>query len=211
MKGPVLLFDLDGTLTDSREGITRCIAHALARYGREVPPLAELERYIGPPLHRTFEALVPEAAQEALAAFRERYGTVGLFEKQVYPGVVDALAALQDVTQSMFVATSKPLPYAKRIIEHFELQHFFRAVYGCEMDGVRADKTELLAHMVSEEGFEPSSAVMIGDRSHDIVAARANGMRSVGVTWGFGSADELTQAGADVICDAPNELLMAVR
>jgi phosphoglycolate phosphatase len=210
MKGPVLLFDLDGTLTDSREGITRCIAHALAAHGRVAPPLAELERYIGPPLHRTFEALVPEAAKEALAAFRERYGTVGLFEKQVYPGIEEALGTLTAISDSMFVATSKPAAYAKRIVEHFDLQRFFRGVYGCEMDGVRADKAELLAYMVTEEGFAPADAVMIGDRSHDIVAARANGMRSIGVTWGFGSHEELTEAGADVVIDAPGALVKAV-
>lgn len=206
MKGPVLLFDLDGTLSDPSPGIVRCIVHTLTHFGRDVPPVAELQRLIGPPLHETFAQLVPERAREAVTTFRDRYGVTGLFENNVYDGIEDALASLSEITGSMYVATSKPAEYAVRTIEHFNLQRFFRGVYGSEFTGERADKSELLQHLVAEERLVPGNAIMIGDRRHDVVAARANGMRSIGVTWGFGTVEELRDAGADLLVDAPAEL-----
>ena len=210
MKRPVLLFDLDGTLSDPSAGILRCIVHTLNTFDRDVPPLEELHRLIGPPLHETFALLVPDRPGEAVTTFRERYGATGLFENQLYGGMEEALQSLAGITEAMFVATSKPAEYAVRTIEHFQLQNFFRGVYGSEMTGERADKTELLAHLLAEEALDPDSVTMIGDRKHDILAARAHGVRSIGVTWGFGSVDELRDAGADVLCDAPAELVKAV-
>ena len=210
MKRPVLLFDLDGTLSDPSAGILRCIVHTLNTFDRDVPPLEELHRLIGPPLHETFALLGPDRAGEAVTTFRERYGATGLFENQLYGGMEEALQSLAGITEAMFVATSKPAEYAVRTIEHFQLQNFFRGVYGSEMTGERADKTELLAHLLAEEALDRDSVTMIGDRKHDILAARAHGVRSIGVTWGFGSVDELRDAGADVLCDAPAELVKAV-
>lgn len=196
----VLIFDLDGTLTDSREGITRCIAHALRNLEAPVPETAELERWIGVPLHDAFaEALGSrERAAEAVACFRERYSTVGLFENAVYPGIVDALRALQERSATMFVATNKPQEYAERILDHFELTPFFRRVYGAGLRG--EDKAVLVAELLEREAVRPGEAFMIGDRKHDVLAARANGVATIGVAWGFGSLDELRDAGADTIC-----------
>lgn len=210
MKGPVLLFDLDGTLSDPSPGIVRCIVHTLTHFGRDVPPVAQLQRLIGPPLHETFAQLVPDRAREAVTTFRDRYGVTGLFENNVYDGIENALAALSEISDAMYVATSKPAEYAVRTIEHFNLQRFFRAVYGSEMSGERADKTELLQHLVAKERIVPGNAIMIGDRRHDVVAARANGMRSIGVTWGFGSVEELREAGADLLVDSPGDLVKAI-
>jgi phosphoglycolate phosphatase len=210
MKGPVLLFDLDGTLSDPSPGIVRCIIHTLTHFGRDVPPVPELQRLIGPPLHETFAQLVPDFAREAVTTFRDRYGVTGLFENDLYEGMIDALEELSEIAEAMYVATSKPADYAKRTIEHFELQRFFRAVYGSEMTGERADKRELLEHLIAEERLVPGNVIMIGDRKHDIAAARAHGMRSIGVTWGFGSIDELREAGADQLVDSPRDLVKAI-
>jgi phosphoglycolate phosphatase len=205
-----LVFDLDGTLTDPSEGITRCIRHALGRIGAACPPESDLARYIGPPLPEIFATILGEGdgARLATAAFRERYGTVGLFENRPYDGVADALAVLQSRGHRLFVGTSKPWQFAERILERFGLDRFFTRVYGCELTGERADKAELLAHLLQTEQLD--GAVMIGDRKYDVAAARANGMRSIGVTWGFGSVDELREAGADAICDTPADLIQTV-
>lgn len=208
LKRPTLIFDLDGTLTDPREGITRCIRHALEHLGIDHPESHDLERWIGPPLFETFTAIVgSERAPAALDAFRNWYSDVGLYENRVYDGIPPALAALRRDGHTLLVATSKPHLYAVRILEHFDLHRFFDGVYGSELSGERADKTELLTHLLREEQLDPKDAVMIGDRKHDVVAAKAVGMRSVGVAWGFGSKEELANAGADGISGSIDELL----
>ncbi|HEX8170036.1 MAG TPA: HAD hydrolase-like protein [Thermoanaerobaculia bacterium] len=204
-----LVFDLDGTLTDPRRGITRCLAAALTAAGATVPPHNELLQFIGPPLLQVFLTLLgdPARASVAVTQFRECYGSGGLLENEPCPGIVPALQQLATMAPSLYVATSKPHVYATRILEHFNLAPLFRGVYGCELDGTRSDKSELLAHLLEREGLRGESIVMIGDRRHDIIAARANGAVSVGVTWGFGSAAELQEAGADAVVDTPDELL----
>jgi phosphoglycolate phosphatase len=211
---PVLLFDLDGTLTNPREGIIGSFRYALESVGADVPSLDELERFIGPPLRDTFASLLDEHDERvdlALRFFRERYGTIGLYENDLYPGIVETITGLQPLARSMFIATSKPQDYAVRIIDHFGLQPFFRNVYGCEMDGRRSDKGELIAHILQQEAIEPAGVVMIGDRKHDVIGARRNGIRSIGVGWGFGSTQELRDAEADVICDSVEDLLRHFR
>lgn len=209
MARPVLIFDLDGTLTDPALGITNCIAYALERIGAPVPGLPVLRSFIGPPLRATFLSLLgnAETADRALELYRERFSVTGLFENVAFPDVLPALKRLEPIAGSMFIATSKPHVYARRIADHFEFSRFFRQIYGCELNGDRADKSELIAHLLEEEKIEPAHAVMIGDRSHDIVGARANGLRSIGVTWGFGSVEELTDAGATHICHSFDELV----
>jgi phosphoglycolate phosphatase len=204
-----LIFDLDGTLTDPREGITRCIRAALARAGAPLPDAADLERFIGPPLYEIFLTLLDDETRAARAVldFRECYGADGLFENQPYAGIPEALALLHDRAPALFIATSKPHAFAERILEHFALKPFFRGIYGCEMNGDRADKRELLAHLLERERLRAADAVLIGDRKHDVIAARANGAGSVGVTWGFGSRAELVEAGADTICASVDELI----
>ena len=206
-----LLFDLDGTLTDPKEGITRCIAHALTRMGSAPPPLEDLRFAIGPPLRGSFAKLLNTddgaAVEAAIAAYRERFSTVGLFENALYPGIRETLAEARARGHLVFLATSKPIVFATRILDHFELTPFFHGAYGSELDGKRDDKTELLAHLLAERKLEAGQCVMIGDRSHDMVAARNHGIGALGVTWGYGSREELLQAGAHALCEAPADLL----
>jgi phosphoglycolate phosphatase len=211
MRAPSLLFDLDGTLTDPKPGITACIQYALTRLGR-VPPAADaLEWCIGPPLLGSLERLLADApsslAQEAVHLYRERYTLQGIFETAPYPGVDEMLGALQAAGYRLFVATSKPACYARRILDHFALSAPFEAVYGSEMDGTRSDKGELLAHLLAEQEIDPAGAVMIGDREHDLLAARQNGVLPVGVSYGYGSVEELTRAGASCVLESPEAVL----
>lgn len=199
-----VFFDLDGTLTDSQPGIVASIRHALERLGHDAPSDTELATYIGPPLRRTFAKLLgsddPELHERAVALYRERFGTVGLFENAVYDGVPEMLAALALPDRALFVATSKPTVYASRIIDHFNLRDHFRCVYGSELDGHNDVKAALLAHALDAEGIAAERAIMVGDRAADIIGAKANGMAAIGALWGYGTERELLDAGADHIC-----------
>ena len=209
-----ILFDLDGTLTDPREGITRSIAHALERMGLEPPPLDELTFAIGPPLRASFARLLGRddraSVEEAIAHYRERFAEVGLFENQPYEGVTEVLATLRDSGAAMIVCTSKPLVYARRIVEHFGLHVHFDAIHGCELDGTREDKRDLLAHLLPHHAIDPRDAVMIGDRGADMIAACHHGVRAVGALWGYGSREELAAAGAHTLCALPREIPASV-
>ena len=198
--------DLDGTLTDPYEGISNCIGYALERLGQAKPAGDELRRFIGPPLLETFEELLgQDLAPRALEYYRERFGDIGWRENAVYPGVRGALGVITEAGHRCFVATTKPHVFARRIVEHFELAAYFTEVYGSELDGTRTDKTELLRF--AQRGLsEPKESVMIGDRYHDVVGARNNGFRAIGVTWGYGTADELRGAGADCLAASPEQL-----
>lgn len=205
-----LLFDLDGTLTDPRQGILACFKYSLRRLQLKAPPDLELERFIGPPLRESFAALVGrddgERVEQAITYYRERFATVGIFENDVYPGMVETLSRLRDRGALLFVATSKPTVFAERIVEHFELDRFFSAVYGSELSGANADKKDLLARLLDAESLSPADTVMIGDRAHDVLGARANNIFPVGVLWGYGSREELLAAGARLLCEEPSGL-----
>lgn len=205
-----LLFDLDGTLTDPREGITKCIAHALERMGREAPPPEELTFAIGPPLRASLARLIGtddrDEVERAIGHYRERFAGTGLYENAPYAGIDAALAALRAAGHRLFVATSKPRVYAERIVGHFALDAHFEAVHGCELDGTREDKRDLLAHLLPRHGLAPRATAMIGDRGVDMRAARHHGALALGVTWGYGSREELREAGAHALCDSPGEL-----
>ena len=209
------LFDLDGTLTDPREGITRSLAYALERMGVEPPALDALTFAIGPPLRESLARLLGsdsrEAVERALALYRERFADVGLYENRPYDGIDAALAALGREGARLFVATSKPRVYAERIVGHFGLAAHFLEVHGCELDGTREDKRDLLAHLLPHHGIAPQRAVMIGDRGADMRAARHHGLRALGALWGYGSAEELHGAGAHATCEAPRALPEALR
>ncbi len=209
-----VLFDLDGTLTDPREGITRCIAHALDRMGREPPPLDDLVFAIGPPLRASLARLLGTEdrgeVERALAHYRERFADVGLFENRPYDGIAEALATLRAAGRPLYVATSKPQVYAVRIVERFGLAPHFDAVHGCELDGTREDKRDLLAHLLPLHGVVPEAAVMVGDRGVDMVAARHHGLRGLGAGWGYGSREELLGAGAHAICERPQDVAAAL-
>mgnify|MGYP001208931079 CR=1 FL=1 len=205
-----VLLDLDGTLTDPREGIVACLRHALAGAGCECPSEPELARFIGPPLHDTLRRLVgdgdPERGALALRLFRERFATVGLFENAVYAGIPAALAALRETGANLFLATSKPRVYAERIVDHFGLGAHFQALYGSELDGTRAGKGELLAHLMASEALAAGDTFMVGDREHDMLGAAANGLRAIGALWGYGTRQELLEAGACALCEVPEQL-----
>ena len=210
-----ILFDLDGTLTDPREGITRCIAYALERMGREPPPPDDLVFAIGPPLRASLATLLGtdsrEVVEQALAHYRERFADVGLFENAPYDGIAEALPALRDAGHDLYVATSKPRVYAERIVRHFALDAHFAAVHGCELDGTREDKRDLLAHLLPHHGLAPAATAMVGDRGADMIAARHHGVHALGATWGYGSREELAESGAHDFCDRPGDLPACLR
>ncbi len=211
MSGPTIFFDLDGTLTDPKPGITRCIQHAMEQLDETPPDADELTWCIGPPLTESFAKLFgAERAAEAVRLYRDRYAEVGLFENSVYAGVVDCLSALAERGQRLCLASSKPLVFVERILEHFELAAFFDASFGSELDGTRTDKTELLAYALEQTGTQAAAAVMIGDRKHDIIGARNNGMGALAVLYGYGSRGELEQAGAERFASSPVEIAEAL-
>ncbi|MDA9435132.1 HAD family hydrolase [Bradyrhizobium sp. CCBAU 51627] len=204
-----IFFDLDGTLTNPKPGITRSIRYALERLSLAVPDEDELTWCIGPPLHASLQKLTgsPELADRALLLYRERFSDIGLFENEAYAGILDTLATLAATRPRMFVATSKPAVYATRIVDHFGLKPYFERVFGSELDGTRVDKRDLLRYALEETRANADSAIMIGDRSHDVVGARTNGMTAIGVLYGYGSEAELKDAGAHHICAVHPELL----
>jgi len=210
-----VLFDLDGTLTDPHDGITASIEHALRKLGVSSPPRHALKRFIGPPLRDTFAHLLggarvastdPALIDAAITFYRERFSTTGLFENVPYPGIHATLSVLEQRGAALYLATSKPRVYAERIVDHFGLGKFLTAVHGSELDGTRTDKVLLIAHILLTESLSASATAMVGDRSHDVVGAVANGVLPVGALWGYGSRDELVAAGATVLCERP-ELL----
>ena len=208
----VLLVDLDGTLTDPAEGIVGCFRLALASLGRPAPPSADLAWIIGPPLRRSFAKMLGGAAdpEEALAIYRARYGTEGLFEAAVYDGVHEALAEMKAAGTRLFLCTSKPGVYAARILERFGLDRYFEAAYGAELDGRREDKGELIAHLLAERGLDPGDCVMWGDRRHDVVGANRHDIPTIGALWGYGGERELREAGAAALCGSPAEVPAAL-
>jgi phosphoglycolate phosphatase len=201
-----VFFDLDGTLTDPYEGISRSIRHALEYFGAPVPDADTLKGFIGPPLYDTFTELLGEGrAKKAVTVYRERFARIGWRENLPYAGIGDVLAELETAGRRLFVATSKPRVFAERIVEHFGLAGYFTEVYGAELDGTRGDKTELLEWALAR-GACGEQAVMIGDRRHDMIGATNNNMFAIGVTWGYGSIDELESAGAQRIAHVPEDI-----
>lgn len=207
------LFDLDGTLTDPALGITNSIIYALEKMGRDIPPRESLYSFIGPPLIQSFQSLdmTKEEAERALQIYREYFSVKGLFENTVYDGIPNALGKLNDCGIKLLLATSKPELYAKQIIEHFGLDKYFTAIYGASMDEKRVDKADVIRYAAKSAGIANlNKAVMIGDRMHDILGAKKNGIVSIGVLWGYGSEDELKEAGADYIVGTLSEMVSAV-
>lgn len=202
-----VFFDLDGTLTDPKEGITGCIQYALERMGEPVPSKDDLTWCIGPPLMDSFRELAsPERAAEGVALYRKRFGSVGLFENEVYYGIPEVLASLAG-RYPLYVASSKPLVFVDRIIKHFELDQFFVQSFGSGLDGSLQDKSELLSHALKETDRAGFKSVMIGDRRHDAIGAKNNGMRFIGALYGYGSAEEFRSSGYEDWIEQPQELL----
>lgn len=210
MKIENILFDLDGTLTDPKSGITRSIQYALEKLGKPVPAVDDLLWCIGPPLLGSLRKMLAadaHKAETALSFYRERYNAVGKSENKVYPGIPETLTGLSRQGFNLFVATSKPYVFANDILAHLDLLRFFKRVYGSELDGALADKGELIAYILKKEALITKNTMMVGDRSHDILGAKKHGMYSLGVTYGYGTKEELVGAGADSIVDSPQEIM----
>ena len=209
------LFDLDGTLTDPGEGITRSVQYALAKFGIVVENRRELYCFIGPPLHESFEKYYGFSAKDAFRcvdAYREYYAVKGIFENEVYVGIGDALAELKERGVRISLATSKPEGYAKQILEHFGLIGYFDAVAGSNMDGSRTKKAEVVERaLMLLSNPDVRDCIMIGDREHDIIGGKAHGMDTLGVTFGYGSEDELIRAGATHVAHTPAEIVQFIQ
>lgn len=206
---PYILFDLDGTLTDPGEGITRSVQYALDAFEIHIHDRRELERFIGPPLRdsfRVFYGLSDADAERAVAKYREYFADRGIFENAIYAGVPEMLFTLRENGATLLLATSKPTVYARRILEHFGIAGHFAHIVGSELDGTRSDKAEVIAYALVRGGkISPDQAVMVGDREHDILGARKCGLCSVGVLYGYGNERELNAAGADwLAADVPD-------
>ena len=205
-----IYFDLDGTLTDPKPGITRSIQYALQKLDHPTMPTEDdLTWCIGPPLRASFVRLLgaETSADLAVSYYRERFSDVGLYENGVYDGIGDVLTSLRASGHRLFVATSKPHVFAERIIDHFGLRSHFERVFGAELDGTRVEKSDLLEYALRQASVDPSKTLMIGDRSHDMVGAKNNGMKRIGVLYGYGSRDELLEAGAHHVCATPGAIL----
>ena len=202
-----VIFDMDGTLVDPRRGIFDALKYALRRLRAPLPPNEAFSSFVGPPLRSVFSRILgtedPGELENAVALYRERYSTSGIYDCVVYSGIVRMLEDLGDRGLNLYVATIKPLPYARRILSHFGLAAFFLAVHGSRLDGSLDEKDRLLKGLLDEQGLKSEQSLMVGDRHMDINAARANGLTSIGVTYGFGTRRELSRAGADHIVDSP--------
>ncbi len=207
-----ICFDLDGTLTDPKTGITRSIQHALVELTGEAPDAENLTWCIGPPLQQSFQTILgsKHLAGHALELYRKRFGEIGLFENEIIPGIPELLAKLKEQQYRLFIATSKPVVFAQKIADHFCLSDYFDEIYGAELDGTRSDKTDLLRHVVNSEKIAPSRSVMIGDRRHDIRGANNVKMHSIGVLYGYGDAHELTNENATILVQEPNAIPAAI-
>lgn len=206
-----LFFDLDGTLTDPGLGITNSVMYALQKFGIREEDRTSLYKFIGPPLQDSFEAYYGFSGEEselAVQYYREYFSRQGLYENEVYEGIEDLLTTLKVRGKSLIVATSKPEVFAARILRHFALYDYFDFIAGATMDGSRNKKADVIKYALESCNIEErSSAVMIGDREHDIMGAKENGLDSIGVLFGYGDFEELVKAGATHLAKRPQDIL----
>ncbi|MEO6690166.1 MAG: HAD hydrolase-like protein [Dokdonella sp.] len=210
----LFLFDLDGTLIDSEIGIVGSIEYALQKLGATIPPRDVLRSWIGPPLRATFPLVLGDDAatiEQAVAFYRERFSSIGWREHAVYPGVADVIKALAAQGGTLAVVTTKPDLYADRIVASLPFGAHFKRVYAADAHSANSEKAAMIARALVDFDVQPDYAVMIGDRHFDMQGAHANHVHAIGVAWGFGSADELREAGADAIAAHPAELLHLLR
>lgn len=211
MKAKTILFDLDGTLTDSGEGIINCASLALEHFGILVPDRKTMGVFVGPPLHDTFVKFgVPEdKVDEAVKVFRSRYFTVGKFENFPYPGIPELLQTLKNHGHKLLIATSKPETLALEITNHFDLAQYFDRICGASLDRSRITKEDVIEYLLSlEESTE--NAIMVGDTEFDVLGAAAHGIPTIGVSWGYGNVEDMQKAGALSIAYTTQELLAAL-
>ncbi|MBQ4052497.1 MAG: HAD family hydrolase [Clostridia bacterium] len=208
MKFENILFDLDGTLTDPGLGITNSILYAFEKFGLPLPPREELYSYIGPPLIDSFQkncGVTLQDAKKLLDLYREYFAPKGLFENTVYPGVAETLKQLNENGLRLYLATSKPEPFAKQILEHFDLMQYFTFVGGSTMDETRTDKAEVIAYVLDANQLDPAKTLMVGDRKYDVEGGHSCRLSVAAVLYGYG--DEAELAGADYLLSTPQELL----
>lgn len=203
-----ILFDLDGTLTDSGEGIINCVIYALEKFGLPIPPRENLRYFVGPPLHESFikQGVPTERAEEAVAAYRERYVPTGMFENSPYPGVRELLETLKAEGHTLYVASSKPEWMCVDILKHFDLANYFAQICGATMDTSRTNKEAVIEYLIQENG-RADNMIMVGDTKFDVLGAKAHGIPCIGVSWGYGSVEEMHEAGAVSIADTMEQLL----
>lgn len=206
----ICFFDLDGTIIDSAPGITNSVMYALKKFGIDETDREKLYRFIGPPLTDSFAGLYgfdEEKSWKGVEYFREYYQEKGIFECQVYEGLEETLSQLKSAGKRLFVATSKPEVYARRIIGHFGLEEYFEYVAGMELDGGRGSKAEVIEYLIDTCHVEDKHKIlMIGDRKHDVLGAKKEGLDCMGVLYGFGDRKELEEAGAVCIADTPQDI-----
>lgn len=209
-----VLFDLDGTLTNPELGITNCVMYALEKFGIKVEDRKELHPFIGPPLMYSFQrfyGLSEEQSKQAVVYYRERFPAKGIYENEVYDGVVEMLEALKKQGKIIILATSKPEVYAVEILRHFNLDQYFDFVAGATLDGSRGEKADVITYALEISGIkDKSEVVMVGDRNYDVLGAKENGLDSIGVLFGFGDYEELTKAGATYIAENVVDILKYV-
>lgn len=205
-----ILFDLDGTLTDPKAGITQCIRFSLGHFTDHIPGADDLTWCIGPPLRDSFARLLnttdSHILDQAVSLYRERFSEKGMFENKVYPDVHQSLEQIKASGIRIFLATSKPRVYARKILDHFGLSHFFKKRYGAELDGRFVDKGELIAHILGAEGLDSKTTLMIGDRVYDIAGGKKNNLMTAAVTYGYGSRDEIASSNPDLVFDSLADL-----
>ena len=203
-----ILFDLDGTLTDSGEGIINCAQYAFAQMGYPVPPREKMGVFVGPPLWDTFEkfGIPKERTDEAVKVFRSRYVPIGKFENTPYPGIRELLEALKTMGFLLYVATSKPEVTAVEVLEHFDLARYFDRICGADLETKRTSKDAVIAYLLELAGSD-AEMVMVGDTEYDVLGAAAHGIPTIGVSWGYGDLAAMEKAGAKAIAHTPAELL----
>ena len=208
-----ILFDLDGTLVDPAPGITDSVRYALNELDYDVPPSRDLHWVIGPPLRKSFAKLLEseELVEEAVELYRIAYRNGGIIKAEPYTGIFAALSVLKSRGYGLFLCTSKPLPFARKVVEHFGFASYFDELYGAELDGTFDDKAELIAHILLSQGLKARHGCMVGDRSNDTLAVCQNDMPSIGVTWGYGDRHELIVNGATTLCDRVEDLPDRIR
>ncbi|WP_422660849.1 HAD family hydrolase [Paenibacillus sp. EC2-1] len=207
-----VLFDLDGTLTDPKVGITKSVQYALAKFNIIEPDLSKLEFFIGPPLQNSFMeaySFTAEQAWDAVTHYREYFKEQGIYENELYEGIKELLELLKSQGRDLFVATSKPEVFALSILSHFELDSYFTYVCGSELDGTRSDKTEIIKFIVDKYHLNPMETVMVGDRKHDLIGAHNNNIHSIAVGFGYGTEEELIAAEPTYNTQTVKDLLMA--
>jgi len=207
-----ILFDLDGTLTDSGEGIINCVIYALEKFGLPVPPREELRYFVGPPLHESFikQGVPADRAEEAVAMYRERYVPTGMFENTPYPGVRELLEALKSEGYTLYVASSKPEWMCVEILKHFQLDGYFAQICGATMDTSRTNKEAVIAYLLKLCSVS-DHVVMVGDTKFDVIGAKAHSIPTIGVSWGYGSVEEMEESGAAGIAYTMEALLEMLR